>query len=352
MKPFALVGLVFEPLARTGGSAALLLAGGGLRAAMAALVASNCAAAVLAALALRKLMRSAPATAPQARTTYNLRELLGFSLVSWGASLASTGLIWADTILIGALRSSAEVGVYNVATRLVTLATFVMPAINGALGPRIADLYHRGQRDSLRLAYSVATSWILRLSLPAFVALLAFPDELLRLFGRGFRAGAAVTVVLAGGKLIDAATGPCGLALNMSGRPLWSMVDNLAVLVLNVLLNLWLIPSRGILGAAAAWALALGAVNLARVAQVWVCMHMLPFDRGALKGAMAGAGSLAAALLARRWLGPPGAVATAALGLGLIVVVYLAVLTALGIGPEDRLVLKMLLRRPAPASSA
>src|SRR6266542_1211322 len=138
-----------KPLARVGGSAALLVAGAGLRGVMAALVASNLAAAVLAGAALRRLMRSAPATAAavgpgsgraarhRARPTYNVGELLGFSMVSWGASLASTGLIWGDTILIGALRSSAEVGVYNVATRLVTLATFVMPAINGALGPRI-----------------------------------------------------------------------------------------------------------------------------------------------------------------------------------------------------------------------
>src|SRR6266516_4556547 len=229
----------------------------GLEGVMTALVAANLAAAALAAVALWRLLRMVPPPAQPhagpcagphlgAHAGAGLRELFGFSLVSWGASLASAGLIWADTILLGALRSSAEVGVYNVATRLVTLATFVMPAINGALGPRIADLYHRGQRDSLRRAYSVATSWILRLSLPAFIVLLAFPDELLRLFGKGFRAGAAVTVVLAGGKLVDAATGPCGLALNMSGRPLWSMVDNLAVLVLNVLLNLWLIPSRGI----------------------------------------------------------------------------------------------------------
>ncbi len=348
MKPFALVGLVFEPLVRLGLSAALIAAGAGLRGAMAALVVSNLVATAMAAWALRRLLRRVDQAAPSG---VRLRELFGFSLLSWGASLASTGLIWADTILIGALRSSAEVGVYNVATRLVTLATFVMPAINGALGPRIADLYHRGQRDSLRRAYSVATSWILRLSLPAFIVLLAFPDELLRLFGKGFRAGAAVTVVLAGGKLVDAATGPCGLALNMSGRPLWSMVDNLAVLVLNVLLNLWLIPSRGIAGAAVAWAVALGTVNLARVVQVWAFMHMLPFDLGALKGALAGAGALAAGLLARHWLGPPGTVTTAALGLTLVVVVYLALLAALGIGPEDRLVLKSLLRRLAPAGS-
>ncbi len=324
-------------------SAALIAAGAGLRGAMAALVVSNLTATVMAAWALRRLLRRVDQAAPGG---VRLRELFGFSLLSWGASLASTGLIWADTILIGALRSSAEVGVYNVATRLVTLATFVMPAINGALGPHIADLHHRGDGDSLRRAYAVATSWILRLSLPAFVVLLAFPGQLLRLFGPGFREGAAVTAVLAAGKLADAATGPCGLMLNMSGRPLWSVVDNLAALVLNVALNLWLIPRHGILGAAMAWTLALAIVNLARVVQVWCVMRMLPFDLGVLKGALAGAGALVAGLAARPWVTIGAIPATTALGLVQVGAVYLGLLAALGIGADDRLVLRTLLRWP------
>src|SRR6266511_3493884 len=177
MKPFALVGLVFEPLLRVGLSAALIAGGAGLGGALAAMAVSNLAAAAAAAWALRRLLRRVAQAAP---TRARLRELLGFSLLSWGASLASSGLVWADTILIGALRSSAEVGVYNVATRLVTLATFVMPAINGGLGPSIANLHHRHQTESLRRAYAVATSWILRLSMPVFVVLLAFPSQLLR----------------------------------------------------------------------------------------------------------------------------------------------------------------------------
>src|SRR6266542_5722280 len=60
MKPFALVGLVFEPLARVGGSAALLAAGAGLRGVMTALVASNLAASALAATALWRRLRSVP----------------------------------------------------------------------------------------------------------------------------------------------------------------------------------------------------------------------------------------------------------------------------------------------------
>jgi capsular exopolysaccharide synthesis family protein len=343
MKPHAFIGLMFEPLARLGLTALLLSRGMGLRGAMAALMVSNVLAAVLAVTALYRLLG-----APTTPSRYSLRELFRFSMVSWMASLATSGLVWADTILLGIFRPSAEVGVYSVATRLVTLATFVMPAINIAFGPRIADLYHRGQTASLHRAYAAATSWILRLSLPAFVALVVFPRQLLAIFGDGFRVGAAVTIILALGKLIDAGTGPCALMLNMSGRPLWNMVDNVTVLVLNVVLNLFLIPRFGIVGSAVAWAISLGLVNLARVTQVWWAMRMLPFDVGVLRGFVAALGALAVAMGVRGWLAGP---LELPVGLAAIAVSYLLVVMALGLSAEDRLVLGALLERLRPSGA-
>jgi O-antigen/teichoic acid export membrane protein/Mrp family chromosome partitioning ATPase len=342
MKPFALIGLIFEPVARLLLAGALLLAGMGLRGVMLALLVSNLGAAVLAALALRRVM--GPQTAPP---TYTPSRLFSFSTMSWSAGLASTALIWADILLLGLLGNSAQVGVYNVATRLVQLATFVMLPINAAFAPRIADLDARGRTESLRHAYQLAESWIVRLSLPGFVLLMVFPADLLTLFGRGFAIGAAVTMILAVGKFVDAATGPCGLMLNMSGRPGLNVLDNLVGLVLNVVLNLLLIPRFGIVGSAVAWAVSLCLVNGARVVQVWMAMRMLPFERSAAKGLLAGAAALVAALAVRATLQRP---AQLLVGAAVVAVVYLAALLAQGLTAEDRLVARALLRRrPVPA---
>jgi O-antigen/teichoic acid export membrane protein len=336
MRAFALVSLVFEPVAKAALTGLLLWWGMGLPGAMLALVVSDVAAAILAGVALRRRLGLAVGrVAPP--PVYRPRELFSFSLASWVASLATSGLIWADTILLGVFRNSGDVGVYNVATRLVLLASLAMPAINAAFGPRIADLHHRGRRQSLRQAYRATESWILRLFLPGFALIVAFPDDLLGLFGRAFQAGVYVTVILAVGKLADAATGPCGLMLNMSGRPMWSMVDNTAVLVLNVVLNLLLIPRYGIVGSAVAWAVSLVLVNLARLVQVWLLLRMLPFDRATLKGVVAGVGSLAAGLLAHHLLAPPVRLPVGAVAL---TAVYVGVLLLLGLGWEDRLVLR------------
>ena len=220
---------------------------------------------------------------------------------------------------------------------------FVLAPVNAAFGPYLAHLYHRGDLDDVRRVYAVATGWVVRLSLPAFVALLVVPGDLLRVFGGEVATGAAVTVILALGQLVNAATGPCGTVLNMSGRVALNMADNLVALVLNVLLNLWLIPAYGIVGAAAAWSASLIVVNIARVVQVRHLTGALPFTVGMAKGLAAGVAALAAGLLVR-WL-VPGWPWRPAAGLTAIVAVYLGTVLALGLSREDLMVLRTLARR-------
>jgi O-antigen/teichoic acid export membrane protein len=235
-----------------------------------------------------------------------------------------------------------------VATRLVTVAVFVLAPLNAAFGPYLAHLYHQGRLDEVRRSYAAVTGWVVRLSLPAFAALLVFPDELLRLFGGAFAVGAAVTVILAIGQLVNAATGPCGTVLNMSGRVALNMWDNLAALVLNVLLNLWLIPAYGIVGAAVAWAVSLAVVNVARVLQVRSLIHALPVSRGMAYGLLAGAAALGTGFAVKALL-PAGFGALVA-GLVAIVLVYAGVVLALGLSREDRMVLRALVRRRQAAA--
>jgi len=341
-RPFTLVGQLYEPGARLLLTGAALLFGLGVTGALWAVVVAAWTAALLALGALVRLMRSVAPSPP----AYRPRQLFSFSTVSWASSLASTGLIWIDTLLLGAFAND-DIGVYTVATRLVTVAIFVLAPINAAFGPYIAYLYHQDALPEVRRVYKAATGWVVRLSLPAFVALLVFPSALLPLFGPGFAEGATVTVVLAVGQLVNAATGPCGTLLNMSGRVSLNMFDNIGALVLNIGLNLWLIPAHGIVGAAIAWSASLIAVNLARVAQVWWLVRAVPLTPGLVKGLAAGALSLAAAIAVRSLVadGPAQLVA----GLAAIAVVYVGTVLALRLSTEDTMVLRALARRRARA---
>jgi O-antigen/teichoic acid export membrane protein len=337
MTPYALINLFFEPVCRVSLTLLLLAAGWGLDGVMVALVATNWVSATLASIALRRLMGRSDAS-----PRYNVREIFSFSGLSWFSHLASNGLLWADTILLGLFRSAAEVGVYQVATRLTLLGTVFLAPVTGSFAPRIADLWRRERYELLDKTYRLITSWIFRLALPSFVALLVFPRELLSLFGSGFEAGVSVTIIMTLAWLVNAAGGPCGYMLTMSGRPAIQTINNIGALALNLGLNLWLVPQHGIVGAATAWAASLVAVTTARVVQVWAFTRILPLSTDLLKGVGAALAAGAAAVAVRTLLdGWPSLVA----GLMAIAVIYVAATARLGIDADDRLVLGALRRR-------
>jgi O-antigen/teichoic acid export membrane protein len=328
-RAFALIGWFYEPIVRFALTALALAVGLGLGGAFGALLVGSWTAAIAAGVALARRVRQTPRT----RAAIDVRGVLAFSFTSWGTTLASTGLIWADTLLLGRLADTGAVGTYTVATRLVSLAVFVMAPLNALFAPHFAHFFH--ERDFARLSatYASATNWILRLSLPAFVVLVVFPADLLGLFGAGFREGAAVTVLLAVGQLVNAGTGPCGTLLNMSGRVLLNLVNNTAILALNIVLNLILIPPYGIVGAGVAWSVSLVLVNMIRLLQVRHLMGMLPFNVVTAKS-LAAAAVAAVIALAAKLLLPDGPVATIA-GVALAVLGYAVVTLALRFSADE-----------------
>jgi O-antigen/teichoic acid export membrane protein len=158
-----------------------------------------------------------------------------------------------------------------------------------------------------------------------------------------------VVVLLAIGQLFDVVTGPCGHMLVMSGRPSLSLACNLVGLLLNVALNLWLIPAYGIVGAGIAWASSLAVINVMRLFLVWRQLGMLPVERGLVRAVPATIAAAAAALTARALTDGPIALAVGGLA---VAAVYVIVVKALGITADDRLVLSMLRQRLKPRSAA
>ena len=338
-RAYALVWLITEPIARLGLTVAAIAAGLGVNGAFGALAAGSWLAAVLALLSLRTRVRAVERVTPR----LDVRPMLTFTTAAWGTALSSIGLVWADTLLLGVLTTPVLVGTYTVATRLVNLAVFVIVPVNAAFAPLFARLLHLGDETRLRDTYGAATTWITRLSLPAFVALLAFPADLLHLFGPGFSTAMNVTIILCVGQIVNALTGPAGTLLNMSGRVRTNMANNAATLVLNIGLNLWLIPTHGIEGAAIAWSVSLAVVNLVRFAQVHTMVGGVPFGRGTAKAFAAAVGAAAVALGVRQLVG--GSTQTAILGCLAVGISYLALVLLLRLEPADRALLADVVHR-------
>src|SRR4029078_9602679 len=110
-----------------------------------------------------------------------------------------------------------------------------------------------------------ATRLVTTLSAPFLALLLLLGTRIVSsLHQRGCMATTGLPILCAS-FLLDAMTGPVAQVLTMSGRPAINFANNVGGLACNVALNLALIPRLGITGAPISWAVAIAAINAARL---------------------------------------------------------------------------------------
>jgi len=226
---------------------------------------------------------------------WRLRALLRFSLPQTFTSLLLQTILWTDTILVGRLRTAAEVAVYTIVQRLLSPAQTVSTSTGQMFAPRIAAEDARGDRATLGEMLKRVTYWNVSLSIPVFGLLLLVPGPLLHLFGAGYSTGATALVILAAGQLFNAATGPLGQVINMSGRPYVTLANNAAVAALNIVGCVILIPRYGINGAACSTTASITLVNLVKLVQVRFLFGINPFRAETVRALAAGLVAVGAA---------------------------------------------------------
>jgi O-antigen/teichoic acid export membrane protein len=196
------------------------------------------------------------------------------------AALFQTTSLWLNTLMIGALRSTGDAGIYAASSRYLTVAAMVAVAIRQVLAPKLSALLARRSTERAAVVYQSTTAWMVALNWPIYLVLLTFGPTLLAVFGRDFAAGEVVLVVLAATMLVATAVGPVDVVLLMGGGSVWNLVNTVVALGANLALNVALIPRYGLAGAAAASAAGTLLNNLLPLVQVWRSLGLHPFGPG------------------------------------------------------------------------
>lgn len=195
-------------------------------------------------------------------------------------------MIWRrfDVILVAALAGPAEAAIYGTAIRFLVLGALGIQAIQMTLSPQLSRLFAHDDIEGARQLYRTATLWMMIATWPIYIATGAAASLVIPIFGRedaDYSAGAPVVVVLSAAMLIATACGSVDAVLLMSGRSLLSLVNAVVTLLVNVVLDVILIPPFGIMGAAVGWACSIVVRNVMTTFQVNRLMRMSPFSRQA-----------------------------------------------------------------------
>lgn len=211
------------------------------------------------------LRRALPAALRSVRPEFVAREWLRASLPMMLIAGVWTANNYATTLLVGTLDGSRAAGVYSVVQKGAEVIVLVLTATNMALAPAIARLYARRDRQGLEHTTEHMARATLLVSAPIAVAFMVFPHIYLGLFGASFQTGAAALIIMALGQLVNAAAGPAGNVLLMTGQERMAVRAVAAGLLANVVLAIVLVPPLGITGGAIAFASSLVLWNTALV---------------------------------------------------------------------------------------
>jgi O-antigen/teichoic acid export membrane protein len=179
--------------------------------------------------------------------------LLSFSIWTF---LSSGGILiftYADTILIGLFMTEADVGIYRVAFQLTSVASFIAIAFHTVLFPRISKWHAEKKSAMIEYSLTKAITYSLFLAIPVTAGGIILSGKLLYfLYGAAFEPGGRVLIILLFVQVANIFMFLLTMCLNAMDKPRISFYITVVSAVLNIILNILLIPLFGIPGAAIA----------------------------------------------------------------------------------------------------
>ena len=183
----------------------------------------------------------------------HFQGLVSFSIWTFLSSGGALIFTYADTILIGQFMTETDVGIYRVAFQLASVASFMAIALHTVLYPRISRWHAENNITMIEQALTRSFTYSLFLAIPITAGGILLADKLLYYFySASFESGASVLPILLFIQIVNIFLYLQTMCLNAMDRPKVSFYITAISAVLNVLLNILLIPIMGIWGAAIA----------------------------------------------------------------------------------------------------
>ena len=288
---------------------------------------------VLALVYLRKIFpqiadREAPAV-------FESRALFRVSAPMIVANVARKMDTWTSTIVIGVFATAGAVGIYNSAARTAILGSIVLVAFTSIFSPMVAELHERGQMQDLDMLYKDVSRWVFTFGLLFFLGTVLLARDMMAVFGPQFISGWPVLIIIAAAQLFSTSVGSTQRILAMTGRQMMLMYVTVGSVMLNVVLNILLLPSYGIVGSGVARAATTVVDNVFTLLLVNMSLGLWPYSVSYLKPILAGFLAAAATFLLRLAFPLPlGAVAILVFG-ALYTVLFAGGLLVAGLDRSD-----------------
>lgn len=179
---------------------------------------------------------------------YAFKQAVPLTLIA----LFATIYFQVGTVMLSMMKGDEAVGWYNAAYRMITSLNFISVAFIGATFPVMSKLY-TSSRESLAIAYKASFKYLFFLALPMAVGTTIMADHFIYYFyGDGFTNSVLSLQILIWAEAFIFLTTLFGSMLYSINKQNTGVIITGSSALLNVVLNLILIPSYSYVGAAIA----------------------------------------------------------------------------------------------------
>jgi O-antigen/teichoic acid export membrane protein len=212
------------------------------------------------------------------------KELLFFSVPLLAVSMLWMVMSWTDTLMLGYFKTPDVVGVYNAALPLANLLLMIPASMGFIYIPIITQLYSKRLIDDVKRNYIILTKWTLLLISPIFFVLFLFPEVVLNLlFGSRYIGASVALQILALGFFLNVSLGFTYNLLIVIGENKFPMFAYVISAIMNIILNIILIPPMGIVGASIASVVSIIISKILNAIKLYRCFKVHPFAKNYLK---------------------------------------------------------------------
>ncbi|MCF6237383.1 MAG: flippase [Candidatus Marinimicrobia bacterium] len=264
------------------------------------------------------------------------KALLVYSLPLMFIGILQTVMHWMDILMLGHYTNAIQVGLYHPAVRTAGLMQAVILSLMSIYTPLAAQLF--GQKDEVGLTrlFKQTTRWLITLSLPIALIFLIYPSKVMLIFGAEYLSSAPVLMILAAATFMQVVGSSAAPIIAVTGHTKLSLANSIIGLILNVILNVFLIPEFGIMGAGIATFISISFISILRNIEVLSLFQITMFSRPLFKPFLAGLGLAIFLVLIKPLIMPFHTLITGAIVVLTGVPVYGLLLYLLKLEPEDR----------------
>lgn len=182
---------------------------------------------------------------------FPVKELFAFTLPLLSSDLVTVLMHSSDTLLLGYFHDTTQVALFRVVLPAAHMNNIVIAAFGMLFTPLAARLFAKNDYAGINELYWRSATWMGVLSFPIFALTFSLAKPLtIFLYGERYEQSWIILSLLSFAYYFSVALGNNGLTLKVLGKLRYVVVINILAAVMNVVINLLLIPRYGALGAA------------------------------------------------------------------------------------------------------